>query len=330
MRELIFHKNKNILEKILVHFLPYFKDKSIEDFQIIDFQKVSLVKIGGEKQFIEDKNFSKSYLQAVFYSLFALNNQIFSHNNHQISIMLPINYFRFSGALGSSIGSGIELSIRLNDTNLDFSYDSFSLSKNEWVFLVKHIAHNQASVFIVGGTGSGKTTFSNLLINEIDDNEVLKVLGDIHDYIFKPSQKASQLFATTQQEYAKKFDLLMRINPDRILIPELSVNNVDLILRALNSGHRGFLLTLHSNSNEMAVAQSFRGNLALGGKQLDINEISKSLNENIDFFIFLHKNKDGKRVLQNIVINNPKALYDAYNQNVFSNFLPPLIKQKQL
>ena len=141
MRELIFHKNKNILEKILVHFLPYFKDKSIEDFQIIDFNKVSLVKIGGEKKFIEDKNFSKSYLQAVFYSLFALNNQIFSHNNHQISAMLPINYFRFSGALGSSIGSGIELSIRLNDTNLDFSYDSFSLAKNEWDFLVKHILY---------------------------------------------------------------------------------------------------------------------------------------------------------------------------------------------
>jgi len=318
-RKLIYrNKQKNVLEKILIHFIPYFKNAEIEDLQINEFSKVTLIKRGGVKEFIADSNFTKEYLRSVMFAICGMNNQIFSELNQQITAMLPINYVRLSGCMGISIKSCIEISIRLNDDNSSaYSYKDFNLSELAFNYLVKNIAEQQASVFLIGGTGSGKTTFTNLLIQYIADNEVIKVVGDIHDYIFKSSQKYSELFAKTQVEYQDKFDLLMRINPDRIIIPELTTSNVDLILRAMNSGHKGFMLTLHSGDSEIAVAEAFKQNLALSGKEgIDVQEIQKSITSNIDFLIFLHKNQ-GKREISKIIINNQIAKEEACELNIF-------------
>lgn len=317
-RKLIFHKSYCELERFLVHFLPYFSNAEVEDFQINEFGKVTLIKQGGKKEFIEDGNFTKEYLSTVMFLVCGMNNRIFSESNQQITAMLPINYFRFTGCMGSSVKSGIEISIRLNDDNLlQYTYENFGISELEFNYLVTNLIENQSSVFLIGGTGSGKTTFTNMLIQHISDNEVIKVVGDIHDYIFKPTQKYSELFAKSGEEYKDKFDLLMRINPDRIIIPELTTSNVDLILRSMNSGHKGFMLTMHSGASLVRVAEAFKQNMALSGKDgIDVKEIENSIKQNIDYLVFLNKEK-GKRRIEKVIINNPTYLQEAKELNIF-------------
>ena len=108
----------------------------------------------------------------------------------------------------------------------------------------------------------------------------------------------------------------MRVNPDRILISELTTSNVDLILRALNSGHKGFLLTMHSGSTDFGVAEAFKQNLAMVGNNVDVMEIHKSICGNVDMFIYLEQ-EGGKRFVDKIVINNAKMLQEAIQLEVF-------------
>ena len=308
-------KHKNMFLGVFKHFIPYFENPNIEDLQIHEFGKLTLKKRGGIKEFINDDNFSKYNLQTVMYICSAMKNQIFNEQNQQVSLMLPINYFRFTGCMGSSIKSGIDISIRLNDEQQLYSYKDFGLSLDEYDFIVTALK-NKASMFIIGGTGAGKTSFSNLLVPHIGDNEIIKVVGDIHDYIFTENQKYNELFASNKEEYSEKFDLLMRVNPDRILISELTTSNVDLILRALNSGHKGFLLTMHSGSTDFGVAEAFKQNLAMVGNNVDVMEIHKSICGNVDMFIYLEQ-EGGKRFVDKIVINNAKMLQEAIQLEVF-------------
>ncbi len=108
-----------------------------------------------------------------------------------------------------------------NDKN--HTYQDFGLNELEFNFLVKYISEEALSTFVIGGTCSGKTAFTNLLIQNISDDEIMSVIGDIHDYIFHGNQKVSEFFAKQDEDYVNAFDLAMRSNPDRILVPELSV-----------------------------------------------------------------------------------------------------------
>lgn len=319
-RELVFAGDKGKrFSQVAKHLLKYFEMGNVEDLIISEFEKVILVKKGGEKEFLEDKYLNKEYLSIVMYSVCGLNNQSFRSSNlhNQVSCMLPVNAFRFTGAMDSTIKSGVEISIRLNDNEIDYVYGDFGLSLAEYVYLLKYVGENQSSVFIIGGTGSGKTTFTNLLIDSISDNEIIKVVGDIHDFCFRKEQKTSEFFVRND-DYKQKFDLLMRTNPDRILIPELTVDNVSLILRAMNSGHNGFMLTLHSNSSELGVAEAFKQNMELSGKSnININDIDKAIKNNIDFLIYMGKTKEGKRGITKVEINSKNILKEAKEGGLF-------------
>lgn len=317
-RDLIFlGKKGEYFSFIAKHLIKYFEDADIEDFQINDFNKVTLIKKGGIKEFVDDENLTKQYIKTLMYFVASLAPKQLRGEDNQISIMLPLNKFRFSGMIGSDVISGIKISIRLNDSVVYHSHSDFGVSDLEFNFLVHHIATCGLSCFVIGGTGSGKTTFNNLLIKHIDDNQLINVIGDIHDYIFFGEQKVSEITAKKDEDYIKGFDLLMRSNPDRILVPELSVGNVNLILRALNSGHKGFMLTMHAGDVDGGVANAFVKNLALSGVEVKPAEVEKDINSNVDFLLHLHKNDKGKRCLSKVIINNEEVYQEACSLGIF-------------
>jgi len=316
-RDLVFIGTKGEYFKYIAkHLIKYFEDEEIEDFQINDFEKATLIKKGNKKEFIEDMNLTKDYIKTLMFFVSAISPKRLNNMDSQVSLMLPVNKFRFTGRIGNTIGSGIKISIRLNDNQLYHDYHDFGLKQLEFNFLIKHISQNGLSAFVIGGTGSGKTTFNNLLIKHISENELMNVIGDIHDYIFFGNQKVSEVFAKKDSDYGISFDLAMRSNPDRILVPELSVGNVGLILRAMNSGHKGFMLTMHSGNSVMGVAEAFAQNLKMNGVEADVLSIDKAIKANVDFLIYLSKH-DGKRQIEKVEINNKQVQEEAEELEIF-------------
>jgi type IV secretion system protein TrbB len=106
------------------------------------------------------------------------------------------------------------------------------------------------NILIVGGTGSGKTTLANAVIDGIatrcpDDR--LVIIEDtaelqcnaLNTVILRSSDKISmnQLLRAT-----------MRLRPDRILVGEVRGQEALALLKAWNTGHPGGLATVHANN----------------------------------------------------------------------------------
>lgn len=334
-RHLNFSCEHGALYKALLQpLLKYLEDPEVEDFQIRSYGEATLIKTRGRVENIKDPDLSIKKLTAITVAIANMSKRWVDVKYPQISTILPIDSIRYTAEISRDIKSGIKFSIRIPAAML-FSPEDFGLTELEFEFLKEYIAIKGHNSFIIGGTGSGKTSLSNMLIYHIPAQQTIDVLGDLHDYMFNKNQEPfiSELYAKKEEEYAQKVDLLMRSNPMRILISELRSENVNPIFRLMNTGHKGFMLTLHSNSQEGAVAHAFAKNLNMKGvTENRKSQLEEEIKDNIDFLIYVEKQSDGRRKVEKVTINNSQLLEKAqelgifgYTKNVNS---PRLVKYK--
>ncbi|MDD2392815.1 MAG: ATPase, T2SS/T4P/T4SS family [Eubacteriales bacterium] len=113
------------------------------------------------------------------------------------------------------------------------------------------------NIFISGGTGTGKTTFLNVLSEFIPASERIIVIEDSPELKLSGSPNLVRL--QTRDPFADKSgkitisDLIrcaLRMRPDRIIVGEVRGSEAADMLWAMNTGHKGSLSTGHSNSAE--------------------------------------------------------------------------------
>lgn len=125
------------------------------------------------------------------------------------------------------------------------------MSQAQYDALVEAVAMHR-NILVIGGTGSGKTTLTNGLINEITrqfPNERMVIIEDTGE--IQCAAKNALLFNSTQT--TSMTDLLkttLRARPDRILIGEVRGPEALDLLDAWNTGHEGGVATLHANHAE--------------------------------------------------------------------------------
>ena len=105
------------------------------------------------------------------------------------------------------------------------------------------------NILVVGGTGTGKTTFVNAIINEmktLTPKHRLLILEDTLEL-----QCSMENFVSMRTSSDKSMqDLLkitMRQRPDRIIIGEVRGKEALDMLKAWNTGHPGGVCTVHAN-----------------------------------------------------------------------------------
>ncbi len=106
------------------------------------------------------------------------------------------------------------------------------------------------NILVIGGTGSGKTTLVNAIINEMvvqDPTERVFIIEDTGEI---------QCTAVNYVQYHTSIDVNMtallkttlRMRPDRILVGEVRGPEALDLLMAWNTGHEGGAATLHANN----------------------------------------------------------------------------------
>lgn len=168
-----------------------------------------------------------------------------------------------------------------------FSLDEYVQSgraDNVDVNILRKAVVDRSNILVVGGTGTGKTTFVNAILNEI------KLLTPRHRLILL--EDTQELQCTVKNSVPMRTnsnvsmqDLLkitMRQRPDRIIVGEVRGKEALDMLKAWNTGHPGGVCTVHANDARAGLLRI---------EQL-ISEVSESpmrelVAEAIDIVVFL-------------------------------------------
>lgn len=161
--------------------------------------------------------------------------------------------------------------------------------------VIQDAVATRQNILIVGGTGSGKTTLTNAVIDSmvkhneddriiiIEDTNEIQCAAD-NSVIMRTSEKASVTMG-------KLLRVTLRYRPDRILVGEVRGGEALDLLKAWNTGHPGGVATIHANS------------ALLGLERLEqcIEEVSTNVNrkviaQTINLVIFIKKTQQGRTI----------------------------------
>lgn len=160
------------------------------------------------------------------------------------------------------------------------------------------------NIFISGSTGSGKTTFLNVLSNFIPSNERIITIEDSAELQIRNIPNLVRMEvrnANTEGNNGITIrDLIktsLRMRPDRIIVGEVRDEAAFDMLQALNTGHDGSLSTGHANSP--ADMLSRLESLVLLGADIPLLAVRKQIASAIDIIVHLGRLRDkSRRVLE--------------------------------
>ena len=164
-------------------------------------------------------------------------------------------------------------------------------------------------ILVAGGTSSGKTNFLNVLSGLLPLDERILVIEDTHELELVVPDKQYLLTRTASAEGTGEVtmgDLVrdaLRMRPDRIVIGEVrGAEALDMLLAA-NTGHEGFMATVHANSAAQALTRLAQlVQLAPQSGQLKEKTIAEWIAAAFQYVVFLRSDYVTKRrVVEEII-----------------------------
>lgn len=164
------------------------------------------------------------------------------------------------------------------------------LSKKEMNDFFKLAIENKLNICLVGGTGSGKTTFTKSLADLVNANTRIITIEDTHELDLPNHANRVHLFYKEHINAKSVIASCMRLKPDRIFLTELRGDEAWDYLSALNTGHPGGLTSVHANdaiSVYYRIAQLAKESAA--GRGMDYEYILNIVRSTIDIVCFFEK-----------------------------------------
>ncbi|AYZ74517.1 P-type conjugative transfer ATPase TrbB [Fusobacterium necrophorum] len=210
---------------------------------------------------------------------------------------IPFTLERFEGILPPVSKPNALFVIRKKPVKI-FSLDDYvsvgSMSEMQKEILAKAISEYK-NILVVGPTASGKTTFCNALIKEMEQyNDRLIFLEETPELL---SENLNSIFLETAEgiELLRLFKSTMRLSPVRIIVGEVRGSEAIELLTAWNSGHSGGVSTIHSDSAIGGLRQ-----LERYIKRQSLDSQSETIAITIHYIVVIAK-ISGKRKVKEIV-----------------------------
>lgn len=160
------------------------------------------------------------------------------------------------------------------------------------------------NIFISGGTGSGKTTFLNVLsqfipaeerVITIEDSAELQLLGLPN--LVRLETRNSNVEGCREVNIRELIRSSLRMRPDRIIVGEVRGAEAADMLQCMNTGHDGSMSTGHANSGKDMLSRL--ENMVLMGMELPLVAIRQQISSGIDIIVHLGRLRDrSRRVLE--------------------------------
>lgn len=178
-----------------------------------------------------------------------------------------------------------------------------SISPEAAQFLEK-LVRARYNIFISGGTGSGKTTFLNVLSEYIPAEERVITIEDSAELqlqglpnLVRLETRNSNVEGCREITIRELIRSSLRMRPDRIIVGEVRGAEAIDMMQCLNTGHDGSMSTGHANSGADMLARL--ENMVLMGMELPLQAIKQQIASGVDIIVHLSRLRDkSRRVLE--------------------------------
>lgn len=127
--------------------------------------------------------------------------------------------------------------------------DSGVMTEQQREVLIEAVKAHR-NILVIGGTGSGKTTLVNAIINQMvvnDPTERVFIIEDTGE-IQCAAENYVQYHTSIDVNMTTLLKTTLRMRPDRILVGEVRGPEALDLLMAWNTGHEGGAATVHANN----------------------------------------------------------------------------------
>lgn len=283
--------------------------------ELIDDAEVTEIMVNGPDSIFYEKNgciqqydgrfSSEEKMQDIIQQIVGRHNRVVNQSSPIVDTRLVdgsrVNIVLFPISLGGSA-----ISIRKfpkEPYNMEKLIAIGSVSK-EVSEMLKLLVKAKYSIFISGGTGSGKTTFLNALsqyipederIITIEDSAELQLLGAKN--IVRMETRNANVEGVMPITIRDLIRTALRMRPDRIIVGECRGAETLDMLSAMNTGHDGSLSTGHANSCRDMLSRM--ETMVLMGQELPLSAIRSQIASGINIIIQLGRLRDkSRRVLE--------------------------------
>ncbi|OFA06697.1 P-type conjugative transfer ATPase TrbB [Duganella sp. HH101] len=189
--------------------------------------------------------------EAIIKTVAGYHGKEVTHGKPTLEGELPLDGSRFAGQLPPIVTSPT-FAIRRKAIAI-FTLEQYVangiLSLAHCTAIQRAVADHR-NILVVGGTGSGKTTLVNAIINEmvyLDPSERIFIIEDTGE-IQCAAENFVQYYTTSDVTMTALLRTTLRMQPDRILVGEVRGPEALDLLDAWNTGHEGGAATLHANN----------------------------------------------------------------------------------
>ncbi len=176
----------------------------------------------------------------------------------------------------------------------------FGTVNEELVEFLRACVISRINVIVSGGTGTGKTTFLNVLSGFIPDDERIVTLENAAELQLRQEHVVTLESRPPNIEGKGEItirDLMinsLRMRPDRIIVGECRGGEALDMLQAMNTGHDGSMTTLHANNTREALAR-LETMVLMAGMELPHRAIREQIAAAINLIVQLERMRDGSR-----------------------------------
>ena len=170
--------------------------------------------------------------------------------------------------------------------------------------LLKETVENGFNILVSGGTGSGKTTFLNVLSNYIPPEERVITIEDSAELqlqnlpnLVRMETRNANVEGCREITIRDLIKASLRMRPDRIIVGEVRSKEAIDMLQSINVGHSA-MTTVHANSVKDVVSRL--ETMVLMGMDMPIPAIRGQIASGFDLMVHLGRMKDGSRKVMEI------------------------------
>src|SRR6202171_4117185 len=163
----------------------------------------------------------------------------------------------------------------------------------------------KANIIISGGTGTGKTTFLNVLSGFIPVEDRIVTIEDaaelqLHqEHVCRLETRPRDINGEGEITIQRLVINALRMRPERIVVGECRGGEALYMLQAMNTGHDGSLTPLHANTTRDALSR-LETMVLMAGLDLPTKAIRQQTASAIDLVVQLSRMRDGQRKVTSI------------------------------